>query len=158
VRHLSVHRLNWCWSSPADSFLAPSSTGPMDSGSLQICPGCRSAPIWQTGVIYGNWSHWPWWWRWRRFPKLWFLTEYWHVWSPEKILAHVCINNQSHNMYFLNSFYKMGDICIYIVRYGICQLLAWLTLRSWRWKRYVPPKRLYTFPGSHTTEEYTLCI
>jgi hypothetical protein len=27
--------------------------------------------------------------------------------------------------------------------------LAWLILRPWRWRRYVPPKRRFTFNGLH---------
>jgi hypothetical protein len=32
---------------------------------------------------------------------------------------------------------------------GGSMFLAWLSLRSWRWKRHVPPKRQLTFTGLH---------
>jgi hypothetical protein len=30
-----------------------------------------------------------------------------------------------------------------------CLILAWFTLRPWRWRQYVPPKRRWTFIGLH---------
>jgi hypothetical protein len=36
---------------------------------------------------HGYCLHRPWWWKLSRSPRLWFLTQYWHVWSSEKNFA-----------------------------------------------------------------------
>jgi hypothetical protein len=61
-----------------------------------------------------------------------------HVRSPQHCLQHSVMQRTS-------------DVAQVYLLTASCWFLAWLTLRSWRWKRYVPPKRRVTLTRVHCT-------
>jgi hypothetical protein len=44
---------------------------------------------------------------------------------------------------------SFSSCCLLCLLPASCWFLTWLTLRPWRWRQYVPPKRWLTFIGLH---------
>jgi hypothetical protein len=86
-----------------------------------------------------------------------FVIKFWiHVWSSRASYTP-CLRNPSflrpwriRVIRLLLQFALLTVILLPYVLYSVIfklesRFLAWLALRTWRWKRYGPPKRWYIF-------------
>jgi hypothetical protein len=86
--------------------------------------------------------------RFRLMPPYWFQLLRWrkyvspkHWYPPTRLLGVISWRIHSMNLHCSENLKCVGEETFYWNAACIFWFLAWLTLRSWRWRRCVPPKR-----------------